>query len=102
MIETMYILYGCLGGLLPDIIRLVKGRHEPGLADYWKSFSFWIGLFFAVVLGGLAAYLLKPTGVIEALAIGFSAPEILTRILAKETPAKGTQEPLTFRNWWAI
>lgn len=103
MSDTTMILLGCAGGLLPDILRLVKGRHDPNIGDYWKSWSFRLGLFFAVVLGGLAVYLIKPTQVVEALAIGFSAPEILSRIFAKEQPSRDRDGgEMNMRTWWAI
>ena len=53
----MIILLGCVGGIIPDVIRIVQNRREPSLPDYVKSANFWIGLALLLLLGGLAAWL---------------------------------------------
>lgn len=88
------ILYGLIGGLLPDVIRMINNRYNPSLPNYFKSVNFYIGLVLLILLGGGAAYLLKPDGIIETLAVGYSAPQLVSSILAQKTPpvAPGTED----------
>ncbi len=90
-----YFLVGCLGGLLPDVLRVVKNMYSEKFEDYWKRFHFWLGLFFLVGLGGLAAWAAGAEDFIEALAYGFSAPELLSKIFAAK--GKPEIEPTTLR-----
>jgi hypothetical protein len=99
------IIFGCVGGLLPDIIRIIKNHPSPSLPDYIKSASFWIGLFMLVILGALAAWILEASSVKQALAYGFAAPELISRILADQA---GNALALAsgpggfgLRKWWA-
>ncbi len=77
------ILIGCLGGLIPDMLRIVKGRHEAKLPEYLRYANFWLGLVLLVVIGGLAAWLAEATEVKQALAYGYAAPELISRIFSK-------------------
>ncbi|MBK6948611.1 MAG: hypothetical protein IPH16_11650 [Haliscomenobacter sp.] len=42
----MTFLYGLIGGLLPDAIRIINNRYNPVLPEYLKSPSFYIGTLF--------------------------------------------------------
>ena len=99
-----FFVLGCLGGLVPDALRLIKGRHEPNLPGYVRSANFWVGLLLLVFLGGLASWLLQANTVQSALAYGFGAPEILSRLLATSTQAVDRSEismRSSIRNWWS-
>ena len=85
MPEYEVVSLGCLGGALPDILRIVKLRYEPAPA-YLKRAFFWASLFLLLSLGGGTAYLVHPDKVIEALSIGYSAPGILSKLLSNEEP----------------
>ena len=102
------LVYGALGGLIPDAIRLVRSRHDPALPPYLRSAGFYLGLVVCAVLGALAAWMLGAADIRQALACGFSAPEILTRLLSRTDgvpksalgPA-GAARPMALRDWWA-
>ena len=34
---------GCVGGLIPDVIRVIKNRYNKTLPSYFGEKSFWIG-----------------------------------------------------------
>lgn len=74
-------LTGCAGGLLPDVLRIVRSRHDITPHGYLKSPTFWVGLFFLIGLGGLAAWILGASNVTEALAFGFAAPELISQLV---------------------
>jgi|SRR5581483_3068030 len=79
------IVWGCVGGALPDVIRIIKGRYgdTPG---YLKAPMFWFGLLLLVALGGFVAWLGGAKELKEALAYGYGGPEVLSRLLSvKET-----------------
>lgn len=82
--ETWQVIaLGCAGGALPDVLRVIERRHEPPPEYLWRGF-FWVSLGLLVCLGGAAGYLLSPTRVIDALAIGFSAPSLVAGLLAQK------------------
>src|SRR6185436_11386765 len=101
MTTVEIVLCGFAGGLLPDILRIVKSRYE-GAPTYLRTAYFWFCLILLAGLGGLATYLVKPTALVEALAVGFSAPEILSRLLSKPTDRSASQDFVdNLRAWWA-
>ena len=79
------VLWGCLGGLLPDVLRPIGLRYK-GAPDYLTKSFFWFGMVLLVAVAGLTAYLLSPTRIIDAIALGFSAPEILSKALGANVP----------------
>ena len=97
-------LLGCAGGALPDILRLIAGRHGDA-PSYLGSIYFWISLVLLIFLGGGAAHLLHPEQWISALAIGYSAPSVLSKLLSdpKVGPAERSvaAPSSSLRGWWA-
>src|SRR5213593_4261251 len=102
MDSMQLVLWGCVGGLLPDVVRLIKGRYDkaPG---YLKSFMFWVGLILLVALGGFVTWLAGAKEIKEALAYGYAGPEFLSRLLSvKEPPAQDRGVPqFRLRQFWA-
>lgn len=99
------ILIGCAGGLIPDILRIIKNRYNPKMPKYLQRASFWIGLLFLVILAGLAAWLGEAVNVKQALAYGFAAPEFISRILSSGgaiTGAAKGEGKLSLRAWWSL
>lgn len=98
------VTLGCVGGVLPDVLRIIAARYD-GPPNYLRSSFFWFGLVLLVVLGGAATMLVQPKGTIEALAVGFGAPEIITKLLARPGDrGAGTGGSLSanLRSWWAV
>jgi hypothetical protein len=117
------VMWGCLGGILPDVLRLVGLRYGD-VPNYLKQGFFWLSLVLLVAVAGLAAYLLAPQRIVDAVTLGFSAPEILSTALGTKKPPSGgpppadrgsvaaeTQRPsqgggasnalVQLRHWWA-
>lgn len=107
-----FVIAGCVGGLVPDLIRLIKGPVD----GFYKTRTFWVQLIAQVALGGIAAYFLSPESIKEAFTYGFSAPEVMTRLAATGASAAPTQQtdtqpggppigggapPANLRLWWA-
>jgi hypothetical protein len=99
-------LAGCIGGLIPDVLRLIKGRYGK-LAAYSRYLSFWLGLFFLVIVGGLTAWVLHASDITQALAYGFGGPEILSKFLSGRGPSgvdRGAldrgERKFDLREWW--
>jgi hypothetical protein len=97
------IACGCIGALLPDIIRLIKNRYDPTVPGYLKGIKFWISLLFLVLIGGLATWLSNAHEVKEALAYGYGAPEFLSRLLSSPDRAAGVDRGVEFSTtrWWS-
>jgi len=99
--EWPMIALGAAGGLLPDAIRFAKERHQ-GFPEWFKKGGYWIGLTVLVLLGALASWLGGADEWRAALAMGFAAPEVLSRLLATDEPQlKGDGEGFNIRYWWS-
>jgi len=97
-----FFLLGVFGGALPDIIRIIKGRYEKKFPEYLKYPGFWAGFVLLIALGGLAAWLLGADNVKTALALGFSAPEIFSRLASRsDGPDQDREAPFKLRDWWS-
>jgi hypothetical protein len=96
-------LLGCLGGLLPDILRIIKNRNQKNTLDCFRHFTYWLSLVLQVLLGGFAVYILSTASITKALAIGFSAPEVITSLVSKkEEPLRiGEERKFKIRAWLA-
>ena len=97
------IILGCVGGAIPDAIRIIQGRHKTELPDYVGSLNFLIGLLLLVLLGGFAAWLGAAKEYKEALAYGFAAPELVSRLLSGGPGDKGfAGAAIDLRRFWAF
>ena len=97
-----FFLLGALGGALPDIIRIIKGRYKLKPPKYLKSLNFWLGFILLILLGGAAAWLFGAQDVKSALAMGFSAPEIFSNLASKSEDEEKKKDPkFRLRGWWA-
>ena len=93
----------CLGGILPDFLRIIAARYD-GPPKYLRSLFFWISLFLLILLAGGTALLVKPTGTVDALAVGFGAPEIISKLLSRPADRGNGKTSLVadLRSWWAV
>ncbi|HYP24478.1 MAG TPA: hypothetical protein VEV43_12965 [Actinomycetota bacterium] len=72
-------LFGCIGGALPDVVKLIQSKTE--MPTYLKKPWWYVVFVITVALGGLVAgFLLEPNTRVDAVAYGFSALEIIRRI----------------------
>lgn len=107
MTELEVFGLGCLGGILPDLLRLIKGRHD-GAPGYLKDWFYWVMSAVLVLIGGLAAYYGQATGAKEAIAFGFAAPEIISRAFGGSDADRGAPRGgganivRKIRSWWAF
>jgi hypothetical protein len=105
---TMALLYGCVGGALPDVLRLIEGRHGQ-VPAYLGSVYFWLSLVLLVALGGVAAIVLAGGGPVEpikALAIGYTAPSVVSKLLSNGAGSprgvdRALAGPRSLRAWWS-
>lgn len=102
MVDLSLVLVGCIGGLLPEVLRLVRARHDRRLPKYLGYLGFWLGVILMSLLGGLASWVLGAQGLKDALAYGFAAPEIFSRLSATTATDvdRGAGE-FRLRTWWA-
>ena len=101
------IALGFLGGVMPDTLKLVALRTQGAPNYFWSGF-FWGSFVILGLLGLLACWLVSPGAPIEAFAVGYSAPSILTRLGGKVPASVRTRgkvvapSKLTLREWWGI
>ena len=90
---------GFAGGLAPDALRIVNARHE-GPPAFLRSAFFWTSLVVLGALGGGVAILSHPASPGAALALGYSAPSIVSALGAKaETNAGLEPRGASTRQW---
>lgn len=85
---------GFVGGLLPDILRIVATRFD-GMPQYLRSPFFWTSLFVLAIIGGVVSSLLftEHTSALDSLAVGYSAPSILSKLMStRDTPIVAGQK----------
>jgi hypothetical protein len=97
-VDMMFIALGAVGGLLPDAIRFAKQRQE-GFPEWFRKIGYWVGLLVLVALGAFAAWLGQATNWQSALAMGFGAPELISRVLGSEK-AQDRGNGFPVRRWW--
>jgi hypothetical protein len=100
--HLQWFLLGAGGGLLPDAIRFAKNR-QGGFPAWFRKLGYWIGLLVLVGLGGVAAWLGGATEWKSALAMGFTAPEVISRMLGTDKPTVRGRSVGGFdiRRWWS-
>lgn len=76
-----FIVYGLIGGAIPDLLRIINNRYQLQLPAYLRSLNFYIGFTFLLVLGMVTVQLLSANSIIEALSYGYSAPQIISGLL---------------------
>jgi hypothetical protein len=95
-----YVVLGAVGGLLPDAIRFARNRHK-GFPQWFSKLGYWVGLLVLVCLGGVAAWLGKAADWQSALAMGFAAPEVVSRLIGSEQPTFKDVGGFPIRRWWS-
>jgi len=96
---TSIVIVRAVGGLLPDAVRFAKKRYE-GFPDWFKKPGYWCGLLVLVILGAIAAWLSGATNWQMALAAGYAAPEVISRLLGSEDMELREEEQFNLRKWW--
>jgi hypothetical protein len=98
------ILWGAAGGVVPDILRLIRDRHgdQPAYLRHWQ---YYLGLVLMVVIGAVVAWLFAPARTVDAIAYGIAAPSILEGLAAdksKESRLSGDGNIIDiWRYWWS-
>jgi hypothetical protein len=84
---TVFLL-GCVGGVLPDALRIIRNRYEMAIPAYLKTLNFWLGLGLLVLVGGLTAVIVQAQTPKDALIYGYASPAILSQLAAGLTPRR--------------
>ncbi len=110
MTTVSVFLFGCLGGLLPDVLRIIRTRYEMDTPAYLKSLNFWIGLVLLVLVGGLTAVLVQAQTPKDAVIYGYASPAILSQLASGLTPKRAVRgvermpqlkdEKFGLLKWW--
>jgi hypothetical protein len=82
--EIQTLALAALGGVLPDAIRTLKWARTPvgkrGKNPLTDSATY-VAMVIQVGLGMIAVVLLKVSSDIDAVAMGYAAPDLITRAL---------------------
>jgi len=76
-----FLLFGLIGGALPDILRMVNNRYQPALPGYLRSGNFYVGFVLLLLLGMATVQWLDAGSATEALSYGYSAPQVISGLL---------------------
>lgn len=98
------IIAGCIGALVPELIRIGKGPVD----NVFSTSGYWVQLLAQIVVGAIVAYYINPKDVFEAFSLGFTGPQLATRLAAAPTPAAPVSPPkgggpsrFDPRIWWS-
>jgi hypothetical protein len=98
------LLWGAVGGAIPDILRLIRERRGEAPV-YLTKWWFWLGFILALAVGALVAWIFTPARILDAIAYGIAAPSILQGLTADRSkePRLGTNNnPVdAIRYWWS-
>ena len=106
------VVVGCAGGLLPDVLRLIKHRYQADIPAYLQRPNFWLGVVLLAAIGGLAAWALAAGTARDALIYGYAAPQLFSELVGGATVARpergggepgpgGAPPPFSLLRWWA-
>lgn len=99
------VILGCVGGVLPDVIKIIKNRYAKELPSYFKALNFWLGALLMIALGGIAAWIFGATQAKEALIFGYAAPEFISKLAGKRQVVSDrgvtNRGKFRLRTWWA-
>jgi hypothetical protein len=98
--DIALVALGALGGLLPDAVRFAKKRQE-GFPGWFRKPGYWVGLAVLVVLGALAAWLGQASNWQAAIAMGFTAPEVITRLFGSDSAQTRGVGGFNIFRWWS-
>ena len=123
---TPIIVASIFGSILPDLLRILNAQGD--LSSY-KSVNKWVSITIQIMLGLATVYIILINGkemnendnqLLQAVAYGFGAPEILTRAIGaivnnsrreQETPIekdkelkanKKSKRRLDLFDWWHV
>jgi uncharacterized membrane protein YdcZ (DUF606 family) len=83
-----FLLYGLIGGAIPDLLRIINNRYQLSLPAYLKSINFYVGFIFLLILGMVTVQLLEANSITEALSYGYSAPQVISGLLGNMSKTK--------------
>lgn len=100
-------LLGCVGGLLPDILRIIRNRYRVQIPAYLRQTNFLIGVILLVLVGGLTAWILGSESAKDALIYGYASPQILSQLAAGATSERVERSerkriPFSLMKWWRM
>src|SRR5258708_23676185 len=76
--ETFAI--GAIGSLLFEATRWVSFRTKDELPKYFYKLHYWVLSLVVIAVGGITAAVVSPESLLGTLAVGISAPAIVTQI----------------------
>ena len=85
-----FLLYGLIGGAIPDLLRIINNRYQQSLPAYLKSINFYVGFIFLLILGMVTVQLLEANSITEALSYGYSAPQVISGLLGNMSKTQKT------------
>lgn len=107
---ALAILVGCVGALVPDMLRFASTHYDAAFPTYIRYPNYWVGLAISVILGGIATWVgwyLSDLTVPDAFIYGYAAPQFFTKLVGSRAAAPETsterESPKGFElmKWWA-
>jgi hypothetical protein len=100
------LVYGAIGGLLPDLVRIAKAKGEMSVVG---GANILISMVVLAALGAVAAFLTDtvteglPT-VISAVTAGFTGPEVISRLVGGGGGGREATrtQPRSVTGWWQV
>ncbi len=104
--DPILFLLGCVGGVLPEVLRIIRNMHEVDIPSYLGKWGFWLGMILLILVGGVTAWALASANAKDALIYGYASPQILSQLaggLIPENPqhrGPGQKPDFNLFKWW--
>lgn len=83
-VDAEIVAYSVVGAIVPDLLRLLSWARSPKITrgdNPLKDGATYLSAVIQLALGVVAAHLLQAATPIQAAALAYAAPDVLTRVL---------------------
>ncbi len=104
--DLSLFLFGCLGGVFPEVLRIIRNMHSEDVLSYLAKWQFWLGVVLLIIVGGVTAWVMTAASDKDALVYGYASPQILSQLagaVAPEPPphqGPGRKPEFNLFKWW--
>jgi len=97
-------IWGAVGGVLPDIMKLLRKRFQQRPTYVGRAW-YWLNVVLLAIIGAIISVISHPNAIQDALAYGAASLALLTQLFGKDDDqhlgGSGASAIKKIRGWWA-